>query len=60
MSFDTFALIMNFLNLEWVPCHVTIGLFKALDISGVALAEIIKFFFGKVQVDKQGNRLCKI
>ncbi len=60
MSFDTFALVMNFLNLEWVPCHVTIGLFEALDISGVALAEIVKFFFGKVQVDKQGNRLCKI
>jgi len=28
-SFDTFALVMNFLNWEWVPFHVTIGLFEA-------------------------------
>jgi hypothetical protein len=38
MDFDTFALIMNFLNWEWVPCHVTIGLFEAPNTSGVALA----------------------
>jgi hypothetical protein len=59
-SFDTFALVVNFLNWEWVPCHVTIGLFEALDTSGVALAKIVYFFCGKVQVDKQGNYLRKI
>ncbi len=51
---------MNFLNQEWVPCHVINGLFEAPNTSGVALVEIVKFFFGKIQVDKQGNHLCKI
>jgi hypothetical protein len=59
-NFDTFALIMNFLNREWVPCHVINGLFEAPNTSGVALVEIIKLFFGKIQVDKQGNHLSKI
>jgi hypothetical protein len=48
-NFDTFALIVNFLNWEWVPCRVINGLFEAPNTSGVALVEIIKLFFGKVQ-----------
>jgi hypothetical protein len=24
---DTFALVINFINSQWVPCHVTLGLF---------------------------------
>ncbi len=25
---DTFALVINFINLHWVPCHVAMGLFE--------------------------------
>ncbi len=50
MGFDTFALVVNFLNKEWVPCHVTIGLFEALDTSGVALANIVKPLLAKFEL----------
>jgi hypothetical protein len=59
MGFDTFALIVNFLNWEWVCCDVMIGLFEAPDTSGTTLEEIVQPFFSKVRVDKQGNCLCK-
>jgi hypothetical protein len=59
IGFHTFALIVNFLNWEEILCHVTIDLFKAPNTSGIALLDIVKPFFSKVQVDKQGNHLCK-
>ncbi|KAJ7552447.1 hypothetical protein O6H91_06G055400 [Diphasiastrum complanatum] len=39
---DTFALVINFLNDSWVPCHVTVGLFETLDTSGAAMALQLK------------------
>ncbi len=50
MGFDTFALIMNFLNWEWFPCEVTIGLFEPPNTSGIALAEIIKPLLAKFEL----------
>jgi hypothetical protein len=31
---DIFALVVNFLSLDWKPHHVTIGLFEANDTIG--------------------------
>jgi hypothetical protein len=28
-AFDTFALVINFLTLDWEPKHVRLGLFEA-------------------------------
>ncbi|KAJ7538060.1 hypothetical protein O6H91_11G033100 [Diphasiastrum complanatum] len=39
---DTFALVINFLNDSWVPCHVTVGLFETPDTSGAAMALQLK------------------
>ncbi len=50
MGFDTFALVVNFLNQEWVPCHVTIGLFEAPDTSGAVLANIVKPLLAKFEL----------
>jgi hypothetical protein len=36
--FDTFALIVNFIDDYWVFHHVTIGLFEVPNISDVALS----------------------
>jgi hypothetical protein len=36
---DVFALIINFLVVDWQPKHITLGLFKPIDISGQALAK---------------------
>ncbi len=37
-GFNTFALVINFINSNWVPCHVIMGLFKVVDTSRVAMA----------------------
>jgi hypothetical protein len=36
-AFDTFALMINFLTLDWEPKHVTIGLFEAKCITRINL-----------------------
>ncbi len=49
-SFETFALVVNSLNQEWVPCHVMIGLFEAPNTCGVALAQILRPFLAKFEL----------
>jgi hypothetical protein len=34
---NTFALVINFINSYWVPCHVKVGLFEAIDTIGVVM-----------------------
>lgn len=41
-GFDTFALVVNFIDDCWVPRYVPIGLFEAPNTSGGALEEIVK------------------
>lgn len=35
---DTFAMVVNFLDKNWVRQHVTVGLFEALRTLGAAFA----------------------
>jgi hypothetical protein len=35
---DMFALVINFINSQWVLYHVTMGLFETIDIIGVVMA----------------------
>jgi hypothetical protein len=37
-TYDVFALLINFLNSDWQPKHVTIGFSKATKTIGQALA----------------------
>lgn len=39
---NTVALVIHFINEQWVPCRVTIGVFEAPDVSGTALAMEVK------------------
>ncbi len=39
---DTFVLVINFINSLWVPCHVIVGLFEAIDMFGVAMVVQVK------------------
>jgi hypothetical protein len=41
---DTFALVINFINSLWVPCHVTVALFETIDTSRVVMAMQVKDF----------------
>jgi len=40
-GYDTFALIVNFIDNTWVPCHICIRLFETSNTSGAALVEIV-------------------
>ncbi len=38
-SFDTFMLVINFIDDDWVPWHVTVGLFEAPNASKATLVK---------------------
>ncbi len=44
-ALDTFALVINFLTLDWEPKHVTIGLFEAKRTFGVNLVGQLQTLF---------------
>jgi hypothetical protein len=39
---DTLALVINFIHSQWVPYHVTMGLFETTNMSGVAMIVQVK------------------
>ncbi len=47
LGYYIFALVNIFINLSWVPCHITFGLFEAPSTFGVALEEQVKVFLVK-------------
>ncbi len=44
---DTFGLVINFINDQWVPCHVIIAFLEAIDTLGVTLAIQVKLLLIK-------------
>jgi hypothetical protein len=42
LSYDTFFLVINFINQSWVPCHIIVGLFEMPNIFYVAFIEQVK------------------
>jgi hypothetical protein len=38
IGFNTFALVIKFINEDWVPYHVIVGLFEILNTYGTTLA----------------------
>jgi hypothetical protein len=49
-NFDMFVLMINFINYDWVPYHVTIRLFEALDTFGATLVEQMKYLLTEYQL----------
>jgi hypothetical protein len=41
-GFYTFGLVINFIDDDEVPCHVTIGMFETPNTFGIALTEQVK------------------
>jgi hypothetical protein len=41
-AYDVFALVINFLNSDWEPKHVTISLFEAIETSRQAFQKFDK------------------
>jgi len=42
LSYDIYVLVINFINPSWIPCHISVGSFEALDICSVAFVEQVK------------------
>jgi hypothetical protein len=42
LSYDIYVSVINFINPSWVPCHISVGSFEALDICSVAFVEQVK------------------
>jgi len=49
IGFATFAFVINFIDGDWVFCHVTIGRFEVLNTFGATLIEQLKLFWATYQ-----------
>jgi hypothetical protein len=36
--FDTFVLVVNYINKKWEPCHTIMGIFEVHETTKVAMA----------------------
>jgi hypothetical protein len=34
---DTFVIVINFINSQWVPCHVIVAFFEATNTIGITM-----------------------
>ncbi len=41
-GFDTFVIVVSFINTSQEPCHVTVGIFEAHNITSAAMANQVK------------------
>ncbi len=42
IGFDTFALVVNYINKKWQPCHIIVGLFEVHETTRVAMVIQLK------------------
>jgi hypothetical protein len=42
VDFDTFIIVVSFINISWEPYHVTIGIFKVHNTIGVTITNQVK------------------
>jgi len=52
-AYDVFALVINFLNNDWQPKHVTIGLFEVTETTSQALARSLTKLLDKYGLRKK-------
>jgi hypothetical protein len=52
-AYDIFALVINFLDENWQPKKVTIGLFEAIETIGQTLAKNLKELFDSYGLSKK-------
>jgi hypothetical protein len=59
-GYDIFALVINFINYSWVPCHITIGLFKAPNTSSATLVEQVEVLLAKLNLTNKSSRMSRM
>jgi hypothetical protein len=42
VGYDTFAMVVSFINISWQSTHVTIGIFEVHDITSVVMGIQVK------------------
>jgi hypothetical protein len=42
IGFDTFVLVVNYINKKWKPCHIIVGFFEVHETMGVAMVMQLK------------------
>lgn len=52
-AYDVFALVVNVLTTDWQPKHITIGLCKAADASGAAMAVQLQQLLDRFNLTKK-------
>jgi hypothetical protein len=50
IGFYTFVLVINFIDDDWVLCHVTIGMFETLNTFGATLTEQVMSLLATYQL----------
>jgi hypothetical protein len=50
--FDTFDIVVSFINISWEPCHVIIGIFEAHNIVGATMANYVKALLDSFNLTK--------
>ncbi len=53
IGFNTFSFVINFIDDDWVLCHVTICRFEVLNTFGATLTKQLKFFLATYQFINQ-------
>ncbi len=58
-TYDVFALVIIFLNNDWQPKHITIGLFEATQTTGQALARSLTSYQANMVSGKRSSLMLK-
>ncbi len=58
MGYDTFAMVVNFIDDAWHPNHITIGLFEVQKISNAYMEKQMKGYWG-YWIIGQGYCICQ-
>ncbi len=49
-GFDTFALVVNYINKQWETCHVIVRIFKVHETSSVTMHVQLKDLFNRYEL----------
>jgi hypothetical protein len=58
-KYDTFALVINFINQNWVPCHIIVEFFETFHISNAILIEKMKVLLVEFNLTIKVHHICQ-
>ena len=55
---NTYCLVVNFIDSDWEPRHITVGIFKASNTARATLAIIVKKLSKAYQYSTDDTKVC--